>query len=165
MRTLIWTAKNKLFAIHVGHVREVCPVVTAQALPSGPPWLLGLFDYHGTLIPLLDAGILTGQAPIEPQVGSRTILIEVPLAADSNTASMAIFGLRVEQAIGLRDLDDSGAWNPTSGLPGFEHLREVLNIPEGRVQVFDATRIAMQHQLLVQGASAVAASDHRRLVS
>lgn len=165
MRTLIWTAKNKLFAIHVNYVREVCPVVSAQALPSGPTWLIGLFDYHGALIPLLDAGILTGQAAIEPQVGSRTILIEVPLDATSPTASTAIFGLRVEQAIGLRDLDDSGAWNPTAGLPGFEHLREVLNIPEGRVQVFDATRIAMQHQLLLQGASAVATSNYRRLVS
>jgi purine-binding chemotaxis protein CheW len=165
MRTLIWTAKNKFFAIDVGHIREVCPVVSAQPLPAGPNWMLGLFDYHGALIPLLDAGILTGQECIEPQVGSRTLLIEVPMNHDSQTASTATFGLRVEQAIGLRDLDESGAWNPTSGLPGFEHLREVLNIPEGRVQVFDATRIAMQHQLLLQGASAVATSDPRRLVS
>jgi hypothetical protein len=25
MRTLIWTAKNKFFAIDVGHIREVLP--------------------------------------------------------------------------------------------------------------------------------------------
>jgi len=48
---------------------------------------------------------------------------------------------------------------------GIQRRAEVLNIPEGRVQVFDATRIAMQHQLLLQGASAVATSDPRRLVS
>jgi chemotaxis signal transduction protein len=165
MRTLIWTVKEKLFALDVRHIREVCPVVSAQSLPSSPPWMLGLFDFHGALIPLLDAGILTGQAAIEPQVGSRTLLIEVPLNSDSPTARTAIFGLRVEQAIGLRDLDDNGAWNPSAGLPGFEHLREVMNIPEGRVQVFDAARIAQQHQLLLQGASAVAIPTDRRLVS
>ncbi len=165
MRTLIWTAHNNFFAIDVAHIREVCPVVSAQPLPASPAWMLGLFDYHGAFVPLLDAGILTGKIAIEPKVGSRTILMEVPMDANDPTCSTSIFGLRVEQVIGLRDLNYNGAWNPSAGLPEFEHLREVLNIAEGRAQVFDARLIAMQHERILQGSSAVATKNDRRLGS
>ncbi|MCE9618989.1 MAG: chemotaxis protein CheW [Planctomycetes bacterium] len=163
MRSLLWSVQNRLFAVDLRHVREVCPVVSAHPLPAGPPCLLGLFDYHGALIPLLDAGILTGLEAVKPQLGSRTLLIEALLDNDPESAGVSIFGLRVEQTLGLRDLDAGGAWNPEGGLPGFGHLREVLNAPDGRVQVFDCPSVAREHRHLLQGAGALAATPERRL--
>jgi chemotaxis-related protein WspB len=159
MPSLLWSANDRMFAVDVRRVIEVCPVVRAQPLPSAPPWLLGLFDWHGELLPLLDAGVLTGGAAIEPRLGSRTLLIEAPAGADAG-AGVARFGLRVEQTIGLRALEPDGAWNPAGGLPGLPHLRDMCLAPEGRVQHFDCARLAHAHAaLLLSGGTALAPVD------
>jgi chemotaxis-related protein WspB len=56
MQLLTFGVGGEPYAIESRRVVEVLPLVPARSLPQLPDYLLGLFTYRGSLVPLVELG-------------------------------------------------------------------------------------------------------------
>lgn len=136
-------------AVDLRWVREVCPLVRLRPLPAGPPWLRGLFDYHGQLLPAVDASVLLGGPEIGQSIGARILLLHGPSGSGVDTP-LATFGLLVDGVDGVVDAGTE-AWTTRQGLPGMPFIGEVTQGDPSGVLVLEPSRLASMHADLLQG--------------
>jgi twitching motility protein PilI len=83
----------------MGEVSEVLKVPRIAALPGVKPWVLGVANIRGRLIPVIDFHEFLGMAPTLPKVQWRVLVV-----ADGGLVA----GLLVEQSLGMQHfLEDS----------------------------------------------------------
>ena len=77
-------AGGRRLALPFGVTQEVGPSMPFVRVPGAAPWLLGLIQWRGNLLSLVDAGMLFGTAPCRPTrlVVLRGLDVEVALAVD-----------------------------------------------------------------------------------
>src|SRR5271165_3279186 len=83
MLLLTFRAAENLYAIDVARVVEVVPRINLRRLPHTPGFLAGLFDYRGTVVPVVDLGILLGSESCRDRLSTRIILVNSRPAAPS----------------------------------------------------------------------------------
>jgi chemotaxis-related protein WspB len=54
MLFLIFQLGTDRYAIEAAQVAEVLPLVNTKNIPRAPLGVIGVFDYHGTPVPLID---------------------------------------------------------------------------------------------------------------
>lgn len=155
MQALRFRVGERWLAVDVRWVREVCPFVRVRSLPGGPAWLRGLFDFHGSLLPAVDAGLLLGSEAVTARLGARLLLLEGP-CHDRADAPHAIFGLLVDAVDGVTSVQRGEAWTPRDGMPERPFLREVVRCEGAETLLLDAARLAGQHAAVLTGADAPA---------
>ena len=89
MLLLTFRAAENLYAIDVTRVVEVVPRVNLRRLPHAPHFLAGVFDYRGTVVPVIDLGVLLGSESCRDRLSTRTILVDTHPAACRNQDSWA----------------------------------------------------------------------------
>jgi chemotaxis-related protein WspB len=155
MRALRFQVLDRALAVDLRHVHEVCPAVRLKPVPAAPAWLAGLLDYHGQLLPAVDASVLLGGDPVPLAVGTRILLMRAP-TQQAGDAPMATFGLVVHAVDGVLDVDHAECWTTRDGLPGLPFLTEVAQGDRRGVLVLDATRLAALHAGLLTGPAVLA---------
>jgi chemotaxis signal transduction protein len=158
MQALRFRIGDRALAMDLRWVREVCQPVTMRALPQSPAWLLGLFDFHGNLLPAVDGGSLLGGAPVQARLGSRLLLLHGSVDG-SGTGACATFGLLVDSVEGVGAIDRGNAWSVREGLPGLPFVAEAVHGQGEPVLLLDAARLAVEHAGLLQGSGAALASN------
>jgi chemotaxis signal transduction protein len=108
MQSLRFRVGERALAVDLRWIHEVCPLVNIRPLPQAPVWLRGLFDFHGQLLPVVDAGVMLGGAPVQQCVGARILLLHGPMN-DEPGAPKATYGLLVDSVsdilnVGASDL-------------------------------------------------------------
>ena len=83
MLLLTFRAAENLYAIDVVRVVEVVPRINLRRLPHAPGFLAGLFDYRGTVVPVVDLGVLLGSESCRDRLSTRIILVNSRPAAPS----------------------------------------------------------------------------------
>lgn len=63
VRVMVLRAGQVMLAIDAGRAREVAPRAPAIRLPGAPSIVSGIVNVRGTLVPLVDLGLLLGGAP------------------------------------------------------------------------------------------------------
>jgi purine-binding chemotaxis protein CheW len=66
VQALLLPLHADLYAVELTAVREVVPDPEVTPLPGGPPWLLGIFNLRGEVVPLFDTAWLLGLEPAPP---------------------------------------------------------------------------------------------------
>jgi purine-binding chemotaxis protein CheW len=61
LRALLLPIGDDLYAVPIGTVREVVTAPTVTALPTAPRGVLGVFNLRGSVLPILDSGLLLGR--------------------------------------------------------------------------------------------------------
>jgi len=75
------------YAVDMRNVAEVVPVPPMTRVPGGPPWLTGVVNWRGRVLPVVDLRPLVG-APLSPMPTSARLVVlteedvEVALIAD-----------------------------------------------------------------------------------
>ncbi len=100
MRVLGLVIGGRAYAIPLRLVEEVLPIVPADPMPGGPPWLLGMALLRGRLVPVIDGGLRIGGGAVPCTRNARTVLL-APGACDP---PMAV-ALRVDRVQGVCDAD------------------------------------------------------------
>lgn len=85
-------------ALAVRDVLEVVRMVALTPLPDGPPWLGGVLNYRGRVIPVLDARIRLGRAAREPDLGTPIVVVEAAEVAAGLIVDEALEVLRLSGA-------------------------------------------------------------------
>jgi len=131
MLALIFQVGKDKVAVDVRRIREVVPRVQLSAVNGGPPWMAGVFVYHGRVVPVVDLHKLTGAGECPPHLSSRIILFPWPLDAPES-----LVGLLATQVADIREVR-SGLVQPIPGEPGKPGLGPALADGQGILRILD----------------------------
>ena len=139
MHVVLCSCAGRRYAISTQHVREVISLVRTTPVPDAPPWLSGLINYHGQLVPLVDVPCLLGCGPWELR---RTCRILVVGAGGGDGSSRRWVGLLVQSVLDCDDVDfHAGSGRETIGRGGREFLGPVAVTEDGTVQLIEVVRL------------------------
>lgn len=136
MQLLTFTVAGHDFAIESRRVVEVLPRVAGRPIPHAPDYVLGVFSYRGTLVPLVDLGRrLAGEPPAE-RLSTRVIVVTLAGPDAGAAASPPVrLGLVAENVIMIRSSEEAEATLPALDLPGATFLGPVLRLADRLVQI------------------------------
>jgi purine-binding chemotaxis protein CheW len=76
---LIFKLNRELFSIDVPMVREVLDLPTITRIPKAPPYLRGVINVRGNVVPVVDLRIRFGFTETPKTVNTRVIVMELPM--------------------------------------------------------------------------------------
>jgi purine-binding chemotaxis protein CheW len=77
LEVLTLDLEGEMFAIEAVHVREILDLVPITDVPRGPPFINGLINVRGKVVPLADLRIRFGMEQRPPTVDTRIIVLEL----------------------------------------------------------------------------------------
>jgi chemotaxis signal transduction protein len=98
------------FSVPMADVAEVTGLPHVSRLPGGPPWLLGIANWRGRILPVLDLRTLVG-VPVTPLASSARLVVLTAGVAGSLTA-----GVVAEAVPGVNDLPPDALEAPPATL-------------------------------------------------
>lgn len=116
---LLFEAGRRVFGLPIGDVERVVHAVRPVPLPHGPAAIEGLFNLHGTAIPVLDLNVWFGDAPRD--VGLSDLLIVL-------RAGSARVALHAERARGVAVIASSAIQPAATVLASAERFSGVAMI-------------------------------------
>lgn len=88
LEVLTLTLGGQVFAIEAAHVREILDLVAVTEVPTADPFVGGLINVRGKVVPLADLRHRFDMARPEPSVDTRIIVLEVELADEAMTVAL-----------------------------------------------------------------------------
>ena len=127
------------YAIETRYVREVYPLKTLAALPSAPPFVAGIVNVRGHIVPVIDLKKFFGL----PESG-LTDLHRIILISGHDLE----FGLLADVSVGVRRIPASSLQVPLPAVNGIgaEYIRGVT---AERLIVLDGDRILTHPRIIV----------------
>lgn len=153
MLYLLFQIGRDRYALEAAQVALVLPLAQLKKVPATPPWVMGLFNYGGQHVPVLDISLLaTGQAAAA-RLSTRLVLVHYTPQGKPTQ----LLGLVVEKATNtLRcnpaDFSHSGLSNEAAA-----YLGPVMRQDDGliqRINVQDLLDPSVQAVLFPEVASA-----------
>ena len=78
MLFLLFELGKDRYALDVRQIAEVLPVVAVKQVPKAPQAMIGLFNYRGTPVPVVDLSQLTLGRPSTRRLSTRLVLVHYP---------------------------------------------------------------------------------------
>lgn len=103
---LVFRIEGREYALPVGEVVEVLRMVAATPLPEAPPWVAGVINFRGQVLPLIDLRSRLGTLRREPELSDAIIVVR---------ADKVVTGLVVDEVVEVLPVQP-GAVEPPSGV-------------------------------------------------
>ena len=111
MLYLIFRAGGERFALGATSVIEVVPLVRLRPVPHAPFGVAGVFNYRGTVIPVIDLSRLIADTPCRPLYSTRIVVVRLELEENGKNRgpekSERRIGLITEQTTETMALEDA----------------------------------------------------------
>ncbi len=120
------------YALPLSHVERALRMVDVTPVPEAPPWVAGVIDLHGRVIPVLDLRRRLGQPTKELHPDDRLLVVQavertMALMVDEVTEVLEVPGHQVEP--------------PPDPVPKSRPLSAVIRRDEGLILVLDAVQL------------------------
>jgi chemotaxis-related protein WspB len=138
MLLLQFQAGKERYGMEVSRVIEVIPMVVFRPLPHADPTVAGLFNYRGTMVPVIDLTVLLEGAASRPLFSTRIILVDYP-GRDGEHHILGLLAERVTETVFCTEEDILPAGIAVAGAP---YLGDLLLHAGGMIQ-----RIAIERLL------------------
>ena len=79
---LTFTLENENFAIDVFKVREILEYTSCTKVPNMPPYVRGVINLRGSIVPVLDLKMKFGLAPTEFTINTCIIIVEIMMGGE-----------------------------------------------------------------------------------
>lgn len=79
MKALTMRLQDELFAIEAESVREILDLVPITEVPNAPPFVGGLINVRGRVVPLADLRVMFGMDRPPPDQDTRIVVIEIEM--------------------------------------------------------------------------------------
>lgn len=116
------------------HVVDVIPAVVWQAVPDAPRGVAGLFNYHGTPVPLVDLSTLMSGTPSAVRMNTRILVVDPGPGGAVGAGGDTKFGVLVERVVGTLRRPESDFVDPGTLAAGASYAGPVLADDEGVIQ-------------------------------
>ena len=98
MLLLLFYLGDVLFAIKCDKIREITPVVNLKIIQNCPAFLAGIFNYRGSIVPVIDMRQLINGVPCRMKLSTRIILINYE-KSDKSQCVVGLMAERVTEAV------------------------------------------------------------------
>jgi purine-binding chemotaxis protein CheW len=88
LEVLTLDLEGEMFAIEAAHVREILDIVSITEVPHSDPFVNGLINVRGKVVPLADLRIKFGMELKPPTIDTRIVVLELDLGGDPVTVSI-----------------------------------------------------------------------------
>lgn len=75
MPLLHFLAADVAYCVNVSGVSRIIPLVSLSPSPVDEPYLVGVLNYHGTAVPVIDVNLLKGRAHRECYTRDHSIVV------------------------------------------------------------------------------------------
>ena len=79
IQLLTFALASEIYAIDVGRTREVVEFTHITPIPKTPPWIRGVLNLRGSVIPVLDLKQKLAMGPTEQSRDACVLILEFPL--------------------------------------------------------------------------------------
>ena len=104
MLLLLFNIGKDRFGLEVNHIIEILPLVEFKIAPHTPEYVAGLFNYRGTIVPVIDLSMLISGTPSRPLLSTRIILVDY-IRSDYNHHVLGLMAEYVTETIPCREED------------------------------------------------------------
>ncbi|QQR39670.1 chemotaxis protein CheW [Devosia rhizoryzae] len=80
--------EDELFAVEASKVREILDLVPVTEVPHASPFVSGLINVRGRVVPLADLRVMFGMAQPEPDQDTRIVVMEFDLDGEPMIAGI-----------------------------------------------------------------------------
>jgi len=134
MLVLTFQVGSERLALDIQRIEAVVPRVPLRSVAGGPPWLAGVFVYHGAIVPVVDLHRLVGAGECPPHLSSRIVLVPDPAAGDGR-----LVGLLAAQVDNLQAMKAASSMGFAA--PGRPDLGPVFADGTSVVRMIDLERL------------------------
>ena len=139
MLMLICQIKSHWYALEATHVVEVIPRVPLRQVPNTPPYIAGLLNYRGTIVPIIDLSILIeNETPSQPYLSTRIIMIRYQVAGHQAWQSLGLIAEQVTETLNPSAKDIKPLNLETQGS---DYLGGMILNDRGMVQCIDLDKL------------------------
>jgi chemotaxis-related protein WspB len=132
MLVLTFRVAGVPYAVAARRVVEVVPRVELRLIPHAPKYLAGLLRYRGGAVPVVDLGLLMGEAACVDRLDTRIILVE---------AGSGLLGLVAERVDDVRLVDESRRAVAGLEIGDAPYLGPIYETDDGLLQLVDPGKI------------------------
>lgn len=130
-RFLLLSAGDRLAAVDARQVRRILRALPTVPLPGAQPELLGLAEYGGEPLPVLDVAQLIGAKPGPPASFPVTVVVRA-----GPSSQQELVGLAADAAVDLVLIPEERVVPLGEGLVAGE-----VALPQGTAEVLDLSRL------------------------
>ena len=153
MLMLLFHAGDNLYALDSSQVVEVLPIVALRKIHHVPDYLAGVFNYHGTIVPVIDLCHLIQGTPCRSRFSTRIIMVKYT-TKDGGHRRLGLMAERVTETLKRPDIEQKNA----SRVNDVPYLGEMFMDELGMIQL-----IYWEHLIAeVQNASLLAGGNIQR---
>ena len=103
MLMLLFHAGDNLYALDSSQVVEVIPMVVVRKINHVPDYVAGVFNYRGTIVPVVDLCHLIQGTPCRARFSTRIIMVNYT-AKDGGHRRLGLMAERVTETLSRPDL-------------------------------------------------------------
>jgi len=85
LEVLTLALQGEIFAIEAAQVREILDLVTITEVPGSEPFVGGLINVRGKVVPLADPRLKFGMELLPPTIDTRIVVLEIDVDGDAAT--------------------------------------------------------------------------------
>ena len=100
---LTFAMAGEEFAVEILHVREILSYEVVTKVPSCPPWIHGLMNLRGSVVPVVDLAMKFGLAA--STISSQTCIVIVEVDSGDQATVMGVLADSVNQVVDLKPED------------------------------------------------------------
>lgn len=125
---VVFLLEGQQYALPLQDVITVLPMVAVSPVPGAPAIALGIINFHGQVVPVLDIRRRFGLPPREYSVDAYL------LVARTNRRTVS---LPVDQVLGVREIQAEAVVPPNAVLPGIDHVVGIATLPKDLLFIHD----------------------------
>lgn len=107
MLLLSFQLGERAYAAPCKLILEIVPMTGLEAVPGGPPYLVGQFDFRGRVVPAIDLRLLLTGERCRGFLSTRIIIVEQS-AADAELGAIGLLAERVTETLTMAASDFRG---------------------------------------------------------
>lgn len=129
MLMLLFYIGDERYALSCSKVVEVIPMVVFRKLHHAPEYVAGLFNYRGTIVPVIDLSQLIQESPCSPCLSTRIIMVNYEKKNQQQR-----LGLMAERVTDTIDLPEDRFVEPGITFNESAYLGKVVMDEKGTIQ-------------------------------
>lgn len=142
---LTFTIADEQYAVGVGHVKEIIGYDAPTKVPATPPWIRGVINLRGLVVPVVDLAAKFGRPATE--VTRRTCVVIVDAQFADGVVTMGVVADGVSQVLELTADDIQPP--PSFGMSvRIEYLLGLVTLGKQFALLLDIDRVLAAEELL-----------------
>ncbi|OEU71616.1 MAG: chemotaxis protein CheW [Desulfovibrio sp. S3730MH75] len=141
MLVLTFRIAEYSYALKAMLVAEVVPPAIYKELPRSPEYVKGIFNYRGTITPVVDLSMLATDEPCKPMMSTRVIILDLADLDSSEERGEKFLGLLAENITETINIIDSDFESSGLEIPDAPWLGKVARVEGNMLQLIEPGKL------------------------